>query len=71
MIGKMDDSTVQASVPVKMPGNRLRGLVYFIVAVTVVLTVATGFLVYERVSIVLSRVYLHTKFTKGMRLIYR
>ena len=46
----MDDSTVQASVPVTMPGNRLKVLVYFIAAVTVVLTATTVFLLYERVS---------------------
>ena len=46
----MGDYTVQASVPVAMLGNRLRGLVYFHVAFTVALTAATGFLLYERVS---------------------
>ena len=46
----MDDSTVQAGVPVTMPGNRLKVLVYFIAAVTVVLTATTVFLLYERVS---------------------
>ena len=46
----MNGATVQANVLVALPLNRLRVLVYCTVAVTVVLTAAAGFLVYERVS---------------------
>ena len=70
MVNKMDDSTVQASMPMAMPGKRLRVLVYFIVAVTVVLTATTCFLMYEQVSRFIT-VYLYAKFTTGRRLIYR
>ena len=50
MVNRMDDSTAQASVPVTMPGSRLKVLVYFLLAITVALTASTGFLLYERVS---------------------
>ena len=42
------DSSV--CVPVAMPGNRLRILIYIIIAVTSVLTAVTVFLLVERVS---------------------
>ena len=44
------DNPIPANVSVAMSGNRLRILVYILIAVTVLLTVATTFLMYERAS---------------------